>query len=103
VAASIESNSLGLAYYSNDHKTIQDLGQHMTIKNKCPITYLKERCGLQIINGYNAANSIRQGEKIEYYTKAEIEDFLFKHNYAKLNLECLPICKEEKRDKSYNF
>lgn len=86
------SNSMGLAYFGNDGKTIFDVGQHTEVYKLVKTFFIDGNGGLQIINGYNAANK---------FTKTHIicgnnnfmNNILSKEGYSNIDLSCLPIIK----------
>lgn len=104
ITANYPSNSIGLAYFGNDGRTIFDIGQHTEVYKLVKTFFIYGNGGLQIINSYNVANkfekknNIKKDQKI--LTKKELEDLLKKENYSVKDLSCLPICKEEVSDQS---
>ena len=98
VALDYVSNSMGLAYLSNENKTVMDLGDHSAVYKKFNTIRLNGNGGLQTINDYNVANKFnhnadknRSDEQILSYQEAQ--EFLIKEGYGKLELSCLPIIK----------
>lgn len=104
ITANYPSNSMGEAYYTNQDKTIMDLGNHVDIHARFPTKRLSGNGGLQIINSYNVANKFEKKNNIrkdqKKLTKKELEELLKKENYSVKDLSCLPICKEEASDQS---
>lgn len=91
------SNSMGLAYLSNDNKTIMDLGQHQLIPKRFEIKVLDGNGGLQIINNYNVANSFKSNSKLKtvVLNYEDMKKYLIKENYGNLDISCLPILCEK--------
>ena len=87
------SNSIGLAYFSTENKTIMDLKcDHRKMCENYSSKIIDGNCGLQIINGYNVGNSIGKA-KSSYLTREEMKKLLRKEKYADVDLSCLPIIK----------
>ena len=91
------SNSMGLAYLSNNNKTIMDLGQHQLIPQRFKIEVLNGNGGLQVINNYNVANSFKSRSKLKTFTLNyyNMKKHLIKENYGDLDISCLPILCEK--------
>lgn len=104
ITANYPSNSIGLAYYTNEDKTIMDLGNHTNIHVRFPTKRLSNYGGLQIINSYNVANKFEKQNNNwkdqKVLNKNQMEDLLVKENYLIGDLSCLPICKGESNGKS---
>lgn len=103
VTANYPSNSMGEAYYTNQNKTIMDLGNHTNIHKRFKTKTLNGNGGLQIINSYNVANKFEK--KNNYKDKKilnteQIKELLEKEKYYIGDLSCLPICKGETNDQS---
>lgn len=104
ITANYPCNSMGEAYYTNQNKTIIDLGNHVDIYARFPTKRLNGNGGLQIINSYNVANKFEKKNN-KYSTQntldeKSIKELLVKENYIVNDLSCLPICKEEVSDQS---
>lgn len=86
------SNSMGLAYFGNDGRTIFDIGQHTEVYKLVKTFFIDGNGGLQIINGYNAANKFT---KSQYFVgnNDSINKILSKEGYINVDLSCLPIIK----------
>ena len=103
ITANYPSNSIGLAYYTNEDKTIMDLGNHTNIHIRFPTKRLEGNGGLQVINSYNVANKFEKKNNCndqKILNKEEMQDLLAKENYIIGDLSCLPICKGESRDQN---
>lgn len=104
VTANYVSNSIGLAYYTNEDKTIMDLGNHTNIHVRFPTKRLFSRGGLQIINSYNVANKFEKENNNQkdqkLLNKKQMKDLLNKENYLIGDLSCLPICKGKYNDQN---
>lgn len=86
------SNSIGLACLRIDGKNIIDLGFHELICKRNKTIKLEGNGGLQIINNYNVSNEFSYKVKDEQeiiLSKEEIEKFLIKENYPKIDISCL--------------
>ena len=97
------SNSIGLAYLTNAEKTIMDLGNHYDLVSRFKSKLLDGNGGLQIINGYNVANSFenRAGKNkstIKDMTLDELKHLLIQNNYPDLDISILPILEERKNN-----
>ena len=92
-----KTHSMGLAYYSNDNKTIFDLGDHTEIYTMFKTKLLSGFGGLQILNGYNVGNEI--GNAKVTLNKDKMNKTLIEEGYALINLESLPIVDIEKPKK----
>ena len=92
------SNSMGLAYLSNENKTVMDLGDHSAVFRKFNTIKLDGNGGLQTINDYNVANKFKhnadRNRSDEYlFNYKDAQKFLFERNYSQLDISCLPILK----------
>ncbi len=93
-----KTHSMGLAYFSDNGKTVMDLGFHLEIYKKYPTKVISGQGGLQILNGYNLGNKIGNAKVL--LSKNDMERLLVKEGYAKLDLGCLPICAKKINSKS---
>lgn len=106
VTANYPSNSMGEAYYTNQNKTIMDLGNHVNIYKRFPTKILSSNGGLQIINSYNVANKFEKSNncKDQKTLNAEqMKELLEKEKYYIGDLSCLPIFKGEINDQSVGY
>jgi len=92
------SNSIGLAYLSNESKTVIELGDHSRVAKTFNTIRLDGNGGLQTINNYNVANKFKRNadrnRSEEYiFNQEEAKQFLIKENYGELDITCLPIMK----------
>lgn len=85
----LKTHSMGLAYFSDNEKTIMDLKDHTKIYNNYPVKLLNGHGGLQILNGYNVGNSIGNAKYI--VNRHKLINILRQENYADIDLESLPI------------
>ena len=86
------SNSMGLAYMGTDDRTIFDVGQHTEVHKLVKTFLLDGNGGLQIINGYNAANKFTKTQCF-IGNNESINKILSKEGYVNVDLSCLPIIK----------
>lgn len=94
----LKTHSMGLAYFSNNNKTIMDLGMHTEIAKRVPLKLLEGHGGLQIINGYNVGNVIGSAKAI--LNKKDLHKLLLKEGYADLNLSYLPIVENKTKKRN---
>ena len=104
IIANYPCNSIGEAYYTNQNKTIMDLGNNVDIYARFHTKRLNGNGDLQIINSYNVANKFEKKNN-KYNTQNTLDEkamkeLLVKENYIVNDLSCLPICKEEVSDQS---
>lgn len=102
IIANYLCNSMGEAYYTNQNKTIMDLGNHVDICGRFPTKRLVGNGGLQIINSYNVANKFEKKNN-KYNTQKILDEksmksLLLKENYSVGDLTCLPIVEDNKID-----
>ena len=88
------SNSMGLAYFGNDGRTIFDIGQHTEVYKLVKTFFIDGNGGLQIINGYNAANKFTKTHVL-YGNSKFINNIMLKEGYASMDLSCLSIIKQK--------
>lgn len=94
----LKTHSMGLAYFSDNEKTIMDLKDHTKIYNNYPVKLLNGYGGLQILNGYNVGNSIGNAKHI--VNRYKLTNILKQENYASVDLESLPIVSDNTIKKS---
>ena len=95
IATDFMSNSMGLAYLGNDGRTVMNLGNHTKVAYSVPILLVAGNGGLQVINGYNVANSFNKVYQNQSDTlilnQKDMQKLLVDDGYAKMDLSCLPI------------
>lgn len=97
ITANYPSNSIGLAYYTNEDKTIIELGNHTNVHIRIPTKKLDGNGGLQVINSYNVANKFEKKNNNyndqKVLNKKNMEKLFIKEHYSIGDISCLPICK----------
>ena len=95
IATDFISNSMGLAYLGNDGRTVMNLGNHTKVAYSVPILLVAGNGGIQVINGYNVANSFNKVYQNQSNTlilnQKDMQKLLVDDGYAKMDLSCLPI------------
>lgn len=92
------SNSMGLAYFGSDGRSVMDLGNHGLFPYNVPTLFVAGNGGLQVINGTNVANGFNKvynkQSALKTMTESELQELLSAEGYGVLNLKSLPIIKQ---------
>lgn len=92
------ANSMGLAYFGSDGRSVMDLGNHRLFPYNAPTLFVSGNGGLQIINGTNVANGFHKvydkQSPLKSISEFELRNLLQKEGYGKLNLKSMPVCKQ---------